>query len=322
VGGGLDGEAGALFAAGLTQTLTDPAAGLEAPAGRPAFSPAPPPPVPTLSYSSLGAHARCGYRFYLERVLRLPASELPPAAALAQAESGLDPRARGSIAHAVLEELDLQRPVVPPEEALRAMGARFDAEPTREEAEEIRTLLERFLATSPLVERLRAARRVRVEAAFVLPPPSPDAPLLNGFIDVLADEQDGGALVVDWKTDRLGGEDPAAVVERSYATQRAVYALAVLASGTPVVEVAYAFLERPELVLATRFTQADLPGLWERVLARARPVLERSFPVSPEPHLGLCTGCPGRGGLCSHPLELTDREAQVIAGAPPDAGIP
>ncbi|CAA9493140.1 MAG: ATP-dependent nuclease, subunit A [uncultured Solirubrobacteraceae bacterium] len=308
---------GALFAAGLTRTLTDPAAGLEAPAGLPAFLAAPPPPVPTLSYSSLSAHARCGYRFYLERVLRLPASELASAVA-AQAPAGLDPRARGSIAHLVLEELDFQRPEVPPVATLRAMGARFDADPTQAEAAEIAALLERFLAASPLIDRLRAARRVRVEAAWVVPPASPDAPLLNGFLDVLADEEDGGSLVVDWKTDRLGGEDPAAAVERSYATQQAVYALAVLTSGAPEVEVAHAFLERPEVVVAERFAQSDLPELQARVLARARPVLERSFPVSSEPHIGLCTGCPGRGGLCSHPLELTDRVLEAAASPPGD----
>jgi ATP-dependent helicase/nuclease subunit A len=311
LGEGAGAGADAMFAAGLTRLLTDPAAGLEAPAAIPAFLPAPAPPVPTLSYSSLSAHARCGYRFYLEKVLRLPATELP-LAALAQAQAGLEPRARGSIAHLALEELDFRSPAVPPVEELQAMGEHLDAEPTVEEAAEIAQLLERFLAASPLPARLRAARRVRVEAPFVLPLPSPDAPLLNGVLDVLADEE-GGSLVVDWKTDRLGGEDPAAVVERSYAIQRAVYALAVLASGAPEVEVAYAFLERPELVVAARFSPTDLPELGERVLAPARPVLERRFPVSPEPHLGLCARCPGRGGLCLHPLELTDR---VLDAAP------
>ena len=33
----------------------------------------PAPPVAALSYSSLASYARCGYRFYAERVLRLPA---------------------------------------------------------------------------------------------------------------------------------------------------------------------------------------------------------------------------------------------------------
>ncbi len=292
-----------LLTAGLTATLTDPAAGLDVRPGPPA---PPPPPVPTLSYSSLSAHARCGYRWYLERVLRLPATE-PPAAAGAPAGEGLDPRARGSIAHLALEELDLRAPAVPDAAALQALGERFDAAPSVAEAEEIRGLLARFLTASPLPARLRAARRVRVEAPFVLPLPDPDAPLLTGVLDVLADEPDGTGLVVDWKTDRLGERDPAELVATAYGTQQALYALAVLAAGAPAVEVAYAFLERPELVVAARFAPADLPGLWERVLARAAPVLRRSFAVSPAPHLQLCSGCPGRGSLCIHPLELTDR---------------
>ncbi len=133
---------------------------------------------------------------------------------------------------------------------------------------------------------------------------------------MLADEEGGAGLVVDWKTDRLGDRDPEELVARAYGTQQALYALAVLASGAPEVEVAYAFLERPELVIGARFTQADLPALWERVLAKAEPVLQRRFPVSPEPHLQLCAGCPGRGTLCSHPLELTDRPTPEPAVAP------
>ena len=38
------------------------------------------PPVSRLSYSSLGEYARCGYRFYAERVLGLPPLPEPPAA--------------------------------------------------------------------------------------------------------------------------------------------------------------------------------------------------------------------------------------------------
>ncbi len=302
-------DAAALWTAGLAATLTDPAAGLDAATVSVPAAPAAP-VVATLSYSSLSAHARCGYRFYLERVLRLPATELPPAAkVLAAGQPGLDPRVRGSIAHLALEELDLRRPRVPAAEVLRTMGARFDAEPTLEEATEIAGLLERFLAASPLLARLQAARRVRVEAPFVLPLPDPAAPLLNGVVDVLADEVGGDVLVVDWKTDRLDGRGPEEVVAASYATQQAIYALAVLAAGAPAVEVAYAFLERPDVVVGTRSTQADLPALWERVLARAEALLAGRYPVSAEPHLGLCAGCPGRGGLCVYPAEVTDRIA-------------
>ncbi len=300
-------EAEQLFAAGLTATLTDPAVGLEEHA-----IPDLGPPVPTISYSSLAAHARCGYRFYLERVLRLPQTELPPQAK-ERGEGGLDPRDRGSIAHLALERLDLGKPAVPSPEELRAMGARYDATPTPEEAEEIAELLAGFLERSRILPRLQAARSVRVEAPFVLPLPSPDAPLLNGFLDVLAEERPGVWLVVDWKSDRLHGADPTDVVAASYGVQQAVYALAALAAGALEVEVAYAFLEVPEKLVSVRLTQADLPGLWDRVLATAEPLLQRRFGVSDEPHLELCAGCPGRGTLCVHPLAMTDRPLSGVA---------
>ncbi|MBA2348917.1 MAG: PD-(D/E)XK nuclease family protein, partial [Solirubrobacterales bacterium] len=289
-------------AAGLTGALTDPALGLDAPAAAWSAS-LPAAPVATLSYSSLTAHARCGYRFYLERVLGLPESEPPPVGE----GDGLDPRARGSIAHLILERLEYADPVLPDAEAVQALGPRFDAEPTREEAEELLALLRGFLATAPLMDRLNAALRVRVEAGFTLPLPSPDAPLLSGYLDVLAEESDGTVLVVDWKSDRLHGADPETAMGEAYATQRAVYALAALATGAPAVEVVHAFLERPEELVVARFAPPDTPRLWERLLAGAAPLLARTYAVSPEPHVGLCSGCPGRGTLCSHPIELTER---------------
>ncbi len=54
------------------------------------------------------------------------------------------------------------------------------------------------------------------------------------MIDLLASEADGGALVVDYKSDRVGaGVDLEALVERDYGVQRLLYALAVLRDGAP-----------------------------------------------------------------------------------------
>src|SRR5206468_1239660 len=103
--------------------------------------PAPPPapartaPVDHLSYSALEEYGRCGHRFYLQRVLRLPPRELPapdaqPAATVA--EAGPAPALlRGSLAHELLERLDLAvpSPVDPAEVQARARahGADLDA---------------------------------------------------------------------------------------------------------------------------------------------------------------------------------------------------
>ena len=288
-----------LLSAGLTGALTDAAAGLDTPPAAPVAVPS---PVATLSYSSLTAHARCGYRFYLERVLRLPESD--PVAVVEQ--EGLDPRDRGSIAHLILERLDLAAPVLPTRDEVRALGRRFNADPTLEEADELLALLTGFLAASPLLARLRDARRIRVEAGFALALPSPESPLLNGYLDVLAEEADGTALVVDWKSDRLHGADPERSMGEAYGVQRAVYALAALGTGTPEVEVVHAFLERPDHPVTASFTQADVPELWAGLLAGAAPLLAGAFPVSPAPHLALCNGCPGRGTLCSQPVATTE----------------
>ncbi len=57
---------------------------------------------------------------------------------------------------------------------------------------------------SPLCARLAAARPVRREAGFAFAlEPGGGGPLVSGFVDVLAREADGTALIVDYKTDRL-----------------------------------------------------------------------------------------------------------------------
>ncbi|MBA2474697.1 MAG: PD-(D/E)XK nuclease family protein, partial [Actinobacteria bacterium] len=271
-----------------------------------------PRPVRALSYSGLARYAACSYRFYLERVLGLPEQEPPPG--IVAEPAGLEARVRGTLAHELLEHLDLAPGApLPGRQEVVEVAAGHGLDLADAEIADLIALVESF-AASGVHARLRAASWVRREHAFAFPllPGDPTGPLLNGVVDVLADEPGGEVLVVDWKTDRLGEREPAELVASAYAVQQAVYAVAVLASGAPAVEVAYAFLEAPEVVVGARFTPADLPALWKRVLARAAPVLDGRFPVSAEPHVGLCAGCPGRGGLCVHPLELTDRVREGV----------
>jgi ATP-dependent helicase/nuclease subunit A len=134
--------------------------------------------------------------------------------------------------------------------------------------------------------------------------PAGGGPLVNGFVDVMAAER-GGRLIVDYKSDRLEGADPAEVVERDYATQRVVYALAALRDGAPRVDVAYCFLERPAEPVVRSFTAADADALAEQVLQLARGILDERYPVTEAPHRELCADCPGRAALCSHPPSRT-----------------
>ncbi len=251
---------------------------IEEPAPR--ESPAPEPPAsPALSYTALAGYERCGYRFYLERVLGLPQTS-----GRISGEGALE---RGILVHELLERLDFRRPRVP--EGVSG---------------EISALIGGFMKT-PLFERLAEATDVRREErfAFLLPGGS----LVTGAFDAVAREPDGGLLIVDYKTDRLEGVEPAEVVAREYGTQRLIYALAALRAGASSVEVVHVFLERPGEPVTASFT--DREALEHELAPLVEGLLAEEFPVAEEPCAAVCNGCPGEGGLCSWPLEMTRREA-------------
>jgi ATP-dependent exoDNAse (exonuclease V) beta subunit len=276
----------------------------------PKVMPAPPmrarPAPQRLSYTALQAYARCGYRFYLQRVLGLPDEPPPPPLEAPEEErAGLDPLVRGGLAHALLESLDFARPQPPDAEAVAALAARHGVAVTDDDVEDLRAIVGAF-ARSPLCERLAAAPAVRREAGFAFSlEPGGGGSLVNGFVDVIATESGGGRLIVDYKTDRLDGADPAEVLDRDYATQRVVYALAALRDGAPRVDVAYCFLERPGEPVVRSFTAADAGALEEQVVSLARGVLDDRYEVTERPHRDLCASCPGRRALCSYSEERT-----------------
>jgi ATP-dependent exoDNAse (exonuclease V) beta subunit len=233
-------------------------------------------PVTTLSYSALQEYQRCGYRFYLERILGLPPVPAPSSGPVdAEAAGGKE---RGILVHALLEKLDFRRPAI---------------------GEDVDGLIEAF-TKSELCARLGRARDVRREERFAF---LHGELLIVGAFDVVAREGDR-TLVVDYKSDRLEGTDPAELVEREYATQRLIYALAALRAGAREVEVVHVFLERAEAPVSAVFT--DAAALEARLEQLTGSML---YVPSDEPCRRLCAGCPGEGGLCSWPLEVTRREA-------------
>jgi ATP-dependent exoDNAse (exonuclease V) beta subunit len=289
-----------------------PPPGLEA-LDAPALAAVAPPsalPVSRVSYSSLQRHRECGYRFYLERALRLPRGEaLPEPAAEAEAEvaDALPPAVRGSIVHSMLERIDFAQPLAPTPEQVAALIESY-REPVRDP--EVADLLDLFagFSGSALRERIAAAERVRTELPFAFSLAAEAGAsrslLVNGIVDVHAVERDR-TLIVDYKSDRLEGRDPADVVESGYAVQRLVYALAALRAGAPRVEVAYVFLERSAEPVSAIYEASDLDDLDRRLRDVAAPVAAGSFQPSPRPWHGLCADCPGRPGLCSWPPERT-----------------
>jgi ATP-dependent helicase/nuclease subunit A len=265
-------------------------------------------PVSRLSYSSLEAYRRCGYRFYLERALRLPPAE-PPAPLEASEETDLPALLRGSLVHELLERLDFRRPRVPTDAELAALIESRGRPPLPEQVADLRTMVE-AVAGSSLRERLARARRLRTELpfAFTLAPPGAGGRslLVGGVVDVHATEE-GGTLVVDWKSDPLDGRDPAELVEEAYLTQRLIYALAALRSGADRVEVAHCFLERPDAPALAAYEAADAGRLDGELLALAGGLVQGDFRPAADPHHGLCADCPGRAALCSWGPEHTLR---------------
>ena len=262
----------------------------------------PPPAVRSLSYSALSGYAACPYRFYLERVLRLPRVAEPVFEASAEPEA-LDRMVRGSIAHLLLEQLDLEHPVVPDAAAVELAARLAEAEVSAEDVADLQDLV-RAAIEGDVLARALAARRVRREEgfAFVLD----DVPF-TGYVDLLAEEADGTALVVDYKTNPVEGVDLEALTEADYGLQRRIYALAALRSGAPAVEVVHLYLERPAEPVIVCYTARDAAALEAELRAGAAPLVRGEFPVAEVPHLGLCSGCPGRAALCTHPPELTGR---------------
>ena len=166
------------------------------------------------------------------------------------------------------------------------------------------------VTASSLRERLAGARRLRTELpfAFTLAPPGAGGRslLVGGVVDVHATE-DGGTLVVDWKSDPLEGHDPGELVADAYLTQRLIYALAALRSGAERVEVAHCFLERPDEPALAQYEAADAERLDAELLELAGGLVAGEFQPAAEPHYGLCADCPGRAALCSWGPEQTLR---------------
>jgi hypothetical protein len=162
---------------------------------------------------------------------------------------------------------------------------------------------------SELRERIEAeATRVRAEVPILL---GLGKTVLRGSIDLLVERGERPPLVVDYKTDRLDGAEPA---DRAghYETQQAIYALAASeALGAVEVEVAYVFLERPADPVLTTLEHMQMTAARQHLETTIHRIAEGEFPVATEERRGweLCRGCPALGNLCAGPAEETAQAA-------------
>ncbi len=269
-------------------------------------------PLASLSYTALSELERCGYRYYLERVLGLPEDR---AAGRSEERHGdrLAARVRGVLVHRLLETLDFARPDSPGRSEVLAAARALGTGISQQECEEIVTLLS-LAAASGLARRLGAAERVHREYPFAFTLGHSEQ-LVTGVLDLLAQESGGGWLVVDYKSDRVGeSENLEELVRCEYGIQRLLYALAALRAGATQVEVVHWFLERPGEWVCASFRAEELAQLEEQLLARVVDARARGFAVSAAPHRGLCLTCPGRARLCSWDEADTLRERSVAIG--------
>ncbi|HUG64563.1 MAG TPA: UvrD-helicase domain-containing protein [Gaiellaceae bacterium] len=280
----------------------------EIPAGRPRLGvqlpqlaeiPAPPPhDVRRLSYSALALFERCSYRFFAERVLRLPQRERT--ADDVTVGFGLAATEIGDAVHRLLEIVPLDAPAAPVRSELDEIVRGWYPSVTDGELDRVAALVDAYCA-SALAARLAGLSGARPERPFTF---EHDGVLIRGRLDVLWQEAER-ALIVDYKSNALEGREPGEIVEAEYALQRLVYALVCLRAGSTEVEIAYQFLERPGDVVSTSFTRADIPELEAELSAAIARIRAGDF--RPTPSEFVCSDCPALDLVCAGPRLLTTR---------------
>lgn len=294
-------------AAELRDLHLDAVAERELGSGTPPLVERRPPVVPSrpLSYTAISAFEECAYRFYMERVLGLPSTGDGVKRVGTEGDEGPSAReersARGAAVHALLEWSEANAWEEPTPDLARrharAAGLDLDAAGAAELLGPVRDWL-----GSPLREEIAAASRVRAEVPILL---GAGGTVLRGSIDLLVERDGAPPLVVDYKTDRLRGDDPA---ERAshYEIQRSIYAMAAAESlGADEVEVAYVFLERADAPVRAVLTPDDMAAGRARIESAVAAIGAGDFSPAPDPERtwDLCRGCPALGRLCSGPGE-------------------
>lgn len=256
--------------------------------------------VDSLSFSALSLYRTCPFRYYLERVLRLRASDSEAADAVSpdpedRADDFDERRAsaieRGLIVHRMLETADLTRPASVPElerlcaQAASDLGFQL-APPVWQQCLRLASGYWR----SPLSALEMSSARRELPFSFLL-----EGVILNGVMDlVFCGEEEWH--IVDYKTNELGERRPEEAAA-PYALQGALYALAGLRAGAPQVRVTLLFLERPELPVTRVYGRHDEHALEQEPVQLISRLRTAEFPRSGSS----CAGCPHRAA-CGGPV--------------------
>ena len=253
------------------------------------IAPAEPPlhRVRRLSFTALSTFEQCSYKYYAIRVGGM--SERRPDRR-GDADGGLRATEIGDAVHRLLEQLDLAAPAAPDV----AQVCEWYPAVTEEELERIRTFVSAYCG-SDLAARIALLSGVEQERHFTF---LQDGVLVHGYLDAL--HLDGPrALVLDYKTNLIGGSSPEEIVEEGYRLQRLVYALACFRAGAEEVEVVYHFLERPDAVASTTFILAQVAELEAELSAAIARIHSGEF--RPTPSDFACSSCPALDLVCAGP---------------------
>jgi ATP-dependent helicase/nuclease subunit A len=268
-----------------------------------------PPAVPArpLSYTAISAYEDCAYRFYMERVLGLgererSSSRIPGTDANAPSSAREERAAHGAVVHALLEWSQANEWREPPGELVRRHALAEGLDPdVGGLVGELLAPVRGWLGSALFKDRVEPGQAEgRAEVPLLL---GVAGTVLRGSIDLLVEREGAAPLVIDYKTDRLDGAEPARHAAR-YETQRSIYALAVAESrGAAEVEVAYVFLERPDEPQVAVLGAGEVDAAREQLGAVIARIGGGEFPVAPagERSWPLCKGCPALNRLCSGP---------------------
>lgn len=263
-----------------------------------------------VSFSALAAYQRCPLRFYLESVLGLDLG--PKAAPDTVLTVGLDGGAddgegsdevltRGDL----LLDIDEQQSGRQVGSLVHALLERLPAETGRPSTDRVRAEAEVWLNENGV--RMPPAdleRAIALTLAFWESEPAGlwshpaaerevpfffarEGVLVSGIMDLVL-RGDRSWRIVDYKTNALNGQAPAALVPR-YELQATVYCLAALLAGAPAVQMDLVFLERPLEPQTRRYRPEDIDRLAGSLDAVLRPLRKGEFPAGPGDE---CPQCP------------------------------
>ncbi len=195
-----------------------------------------PPPAPEvrprwrslpIAPTALADFDHCARRFELVHLLGFPEHQRVRAEEPSRAAVGLDARAQGTLAHAVLERVPLE--AFGSEEATAFASRALAAEgipPDHAQHDAIVQRVTKFLTGAYAKEVAASGAKIAREVPFVLPVPDEEGRevVLRGNMDLVVTWPDGSVDVVDYKSARSGETAP-------YAFQLDVYALAARAGA-------------------------------------------------------------------------------------------